>query len=400
MNIKPFSKFDLILIFFAGFLLSISFTYFKELKSTKLQKTLLIPTEKPTIKPTQVPAQAKEVIGFLPSWVVAKKAKIYPSKLTQIIYFGLAVTERGDLVKYRSNKTQVAEWAYFNSEELLRIRKEASSSGTKILLALKNFDNESIDALISNPAAVDRLSGQVENLINEYKLDGINIDFEYVTKTDFPTAKFFNRFLETFIANLKEKNHSLIVSVDLNATGVIKDPAYDLVKIGELADQVILMGYDFHRANSYNAGPVAPIEDEILELSIKRAVDSLRGRIPFDKLILGIPFYGYEWQTINANYKSIAVANTGALATWGRVKDLIANRSNLQINWEEKAKSPWIVYRQSGAIKQIYYENEKSLSAKLDFVKQNELSGIAIWALGYEGNYKEPWKTIENHLNK
>lgn len=344
--------------------------------------------------------QPREVIGFLPSWMVAKKIKVYPQHLTQLIYFGLGVNDNGDLIKYKEDNSSVLEWTYFNSPYFKDVLTQSRENKVKILIAIKNFDNESIDNLVGNQAATYNFTSQIINLINEFELDGVNIDFEYVTKTDFPTAKFFNRFLEILTSEIKAKDSNLIVSVDLNATGVIKDPAYDLVKIGELADQTVLMGYDFHRTGSYNAGPVAPLEADTLEESIGKAVRSLKGRVPSEKLILAIPFYGYEWQTINTNYKSITIPNTGALATYGRVHDLIANRDDVQINWEEKAQSPWLVYRQSRAIKQIYYENTKSIGLKVKFANEQNLAGIAIWALGYEGDYQEPWEVIEDNLRQ
>lgn len=358
------------------------------------------PTPTARADPTIIQYQKREVIGFLPSWMVAKKAAIYPQRLSQLIYFAIGVNDNGDLIKFKEDDSSVLEWTYFNSPYFQQVSQQSRESGIKILVAIKNFDNESIDNLVSSQTATSNFIKQIIHLINEYNLDGVNIDFEYVTDTEFPTVKFFNRFLEILNTKIKENKPSLIVSVDINATAVLKDPAYDMVKIGELADQVILMAYDYHRAGSGRAGPVAPLYEQSNTASIEKSLSSLAGRVPSEKLILGLPFYGYEWQTVNANYKSPTVPNTGALATYRRTHDLIKSRDDVQVNWEEKTQSPWLVYRQSGAIKQIYYENAKSLSAKLDFVDKNNLAGIAIWALGYEGDYQEPWEVIGNTINK
>ena len=66
-------------------------------------------------------------------------------------------------------------------------------------------------------------------------------------------------------------------------------------------------------------------------------------------------------------------------------------RSDIEKHWDSVAKSPWLIYTQSGAIKQIYYENDRSIQAKLDFVKNKNLGGVSLWALVYEGKYKEVW---------
>ena len=339
----------------------------------------------------------KEVIGFLPSWTLAQRATIKPENLTQIIYFGLGVTDDGELIQFTSDGRETSEWKYFKSENFNQIREEAKISGTKILLAIKSFDNETIDRLTSSPTASDRLINSLLTLVERYNLDGINVDFEYVTNVDFPTVKYFNRFLEMLSAKLRGKDSELILSVDVNAQAVLKDKAYDIVKIGEVADQIILMAYDFSRAVSSYAGPVAPLDSPANERNISESIDAFYGRVPIEKIILGIPFYGYEWQTISSNHKAYTVENTGALATYKRVRELIDTRDDEAIIWDDLAKSPWLTYLQNGAIKQIYYEDARSLEEKLKFVKDRGLSGIAIWALGYEGNYQELWEVIKKY---
>lgn len=384
-------------IFVAGFLISATFVMVYSLRSTDSQKVVASAQTKaePTPDVKYVPNKKQEIIAFLPSWVIAKKQKLNLEKLTQLIYFSIKVNSDGSLVKIKDGGEPVLEWQYLNSPEFMQIRKEAEGNNTKILVALNNFDNQEIDQLISDPYATGKFIKEASKLIEEYKLDGINIDFEYVSRTDFPTAKHFNGFLSEVTQSLREKYPDIIISVDLNATAVLVDPAYDMVKIGELADQVILMGYDFHTANSATAGPIAPLHTARGQQgSIEQSLKSLTGRVPDNKTILGIPFYGYEWQTVSENYQSETVRNSGALATWERVHDLLESRDDIQTKWDTKTQSPWIVYKQSGAIKQIYYENRHSLSAKMNFVKQNNLAGIAIWALGYEGDHKEAWDII------
>lgn len=337
----------------------------------------------------------KETIGFLPSWSVANKSKVYPKNLTQIIYFGLNANKDGSITKYNEDNLPVLEWTYFNSDYFKEIRREASESGTKVLLSIKSFDNETIDNIISNQTAANRLAGELLVLIKQYNLDGINIDFEYFTDTAFPTSKYLAKFLGDLSLKLKKENPNLIISIDVNATVVIKDKAYNMTEISKAVDQVIFMGYDYRQQNASRAGPPAPIYGEANEHSIWESVTSLSGRLPESKLILAIPFYGYEWQTYTSKHKSSVVAGSGALATYKRVKNLLKGKSNIIKSWDGISKSPWLSYKQYGAIYQIYYEDDRSISEKIKFANEKNMGGIAIWALGYEGNYTEPWKIIE-----
>lgn len=389
--------------FFIGIfiVLLIIFTYFvlpQNKKSTNLEnKTAITPaTTKSTSQHTN--AIKRETIGFLPSWSVAKKAKVYPKDLTQIIYSGLNVNKVGSIIKYDENNLPVLEWSYFNSPYFEEVRKEASVSGTKVLLSIKSFDNTTIDNITSNPVAANKLTGQLLTLIKQYNLDGINIDFEYFTDTNFPTSKYLAKFLEELSAKLKKDNPKIIISIDVNATVVVRDKAYNMTEISKAVDQVILMAYDYRGQNSIRAGPTAPIDGEINEHSIRESVESLSGRVANNKLILAIPFYGYEWQTFTNKPKSFTIEGSGALATYKRAKELLRERNDIIKSWDDISKSPWLSYIQYGGIYQIYYEDDRSIAEKTKFAKEKNMGGIAIWALGYEGDYIEPWKVIESTL--
>ncbi len=377
------------------------FTYFvlsqnKKTTNSKYTNKTLINT--PVITRSisqQTNAIKRETIGFLPSWSVAKKVKVYPKDLTQIIYSGLNVNKDGSIIKYDENNLPVLEWSYFNSGYFDKIRKEASVSGTKVLLSIKSFDNTTIDDIISNQTAISKLTGGLSALIKQYKLDGINIDFEYFTDTKFPTSKYLPKFLEELSLRLKKDNPKIVVSIDVNATVVVQDKAYNMTAISKAVDQVILMAYDYRQQNSIVSGPPAPIYGEVNEHSIWESVESLSGRVPNNKLILAIPFYGYEWQTFTDKHKSFTIEGSGALATYERVKKLLEERGDIIKSWDDISKSPWLSYMQYGTIKQIYYEDDRSIAEKIKFAKEKNMEGIAIWALGYEGNYVEPWKVIE-----
>ena len=181
---------------------------------------------------------------------------------------------------------------YTEGAEEERTREEASANGTKILLAVKSFDNETIDNITSNPNSTNYLIKQLLNIIKKYSLDGINIDFEYITDSDvkFPTSKYLNGFLEEISQNLKKENPEIIISIDVNATAVLNDNAFNMTRIGRAVDQVIIMAYDYRGQNSIFAGPVAPLYGEQNEHSIWESVHALSGRVEGEKIILAIPF--------------------------------------------------------------------------------------------------------------
>ena len=71
---------------------------------------------------------------------------------------------------------------------------------------------------------------------------------------------------------------------------------------------------------------------------------------------------------------------------------------SVEEHWNENALSPYLTYVEDGETFVLYYEDSRSLSYKLDYVNQLDLGGIAIWALGYEGDSRELWDVINRKL--
>jgi len=68
----------------------------------------------------------------------------------------------------------------------------------------------------------------------------------------------------------------------------------------------------------------------------------------------------------------------------------------LELLWDRNTLTPYGIASSSGQISQIYFENATSMKLKLDFVKSANLGGIAIWALGYEGQDSWVWPIINS----
>lgn len=338
-----------------------------------------------------------QVIGFLPSWTLAQDYDVKTEYLDQIIYFGLGVNEGGEIIKHDDEGKEVLEWHYLNSEKFKEIQKSTKKTNTKLVIAVKNFDNATIDGIISSQSKSNYLIRQIITLLNDYDFDGVNIDFEYFTDVDFPTSQFLNKFLSQLKDELKKNNKNLILSIDVNSTAIYTDKAYDMVKIGEIVDQIIVMGYDYTRAPSKIAGSSSPINAQNDDPSLTKSVESLTGRVQDEKIVLAIPLYGFEWQTYSKNHGSYTVPDSGAIATYKRVKELLNSKLELEIFFDDVSQTPWLIYLQNGAIKQIYYENDQSLRAKADFTSKAKLGGIAVWSMGYEGTHLEPWSIFQKY---
>ena len=66
------------------------------------------------------------------------------------------------------------------------------------------------------------------------------------------------------------------------------------------------------------------------------------------------------------------------------INDQIAAKG-YSVKWSDKNQEPYYTYTaESGASREVWFENADTLKTKLDLVKKYQLAGIAIWRLGFE----------------
>ena len=187
---------------------------------------------------------------------------------------------------------------------------------------------------------------------------GLQIDFENVPPRD---GEVFLSFLKELRAGLGQK----IFSVALPArTRTLRDDVYDYEKIKPLVDYILVMAYDEHWSSS-EPGPIASMD------WCRRVANYAMEIIGPEKLIMGLPFYGRSWGNINANR---AYIHSG-------IEDLM-----LEQNIEKPGRENGIpTFRYVTPLSvTVYYEDEYSLSSRLDMYRNMGINKVGFWRLGQE----------------
>jgi spore germination protein len=348
----------------------------------------------PSTMPT---TQKKVILGFLPYWTI-KTAQI-PTMLTNVGYFSISIDKNGNFVTKQDNYTEPG-WHTYNSPVLDQLRATTTAQHQKLEVLLTMMNADDISTFLQSPAAQQTFQTNLRQFVHSQPIDGINIDFEYVGDvTDQLRTEF-----TTFISDSSQTVHSLDpsaeFSIDVVADSSVRKHLIDIPAVVPFVDHIVAMTYDYYAIPSANSGPVAPVfgsEKNRWNEDIVTDLKSMIQQAPPEKILLGIPFYGYEWRTTSVEPGSPTYPRTGQLATYQRVENLIASQ-NIQEQWDPDALSPFLNYKIGERIQTIFYENSRSLSYKLDLVNHAQLGGIAIWALGYEGNTQELWDVIEQKL--
>lgn len=316
--------------------------------------------------------------GFLPTWMVGK-TRVYGGEVSHLIFLGIESDEEGNLIWDVQSKK-------INGESFLTQKQKTKESEGKVILGVKLFDDKKLKILLSDEVARKNLISQIKEVVDTSDFDGVNLDFEFQNDPLEILGDDFGVFLnELSLEGVGE------ISVDVFANTIIKGNKEKLEKMISKIDYLVVMAYDFSRPGVNYVGAVAPIGSEVGKRNINEVVENyLTFELDKSKLIMAYPLYGYEWKTETADFGSKIKRGWYQMASWNRTKELIKEK-NLTVNWDELSMSPWLSFEEEGEIHQIYFENGRSLKAKIDLVRQNQFKGFGYWALGYEGEETVIW---------
>ncbi len=348
--------------------------------------------------PTHPTLSKKIVYGFLPYWTI-KTAQV-PPQLSHLGYFSVTVDKTGNFVTTFEGNREPG-WRIFTSSDFQDLREHTNMQKQHLEVVITMMDADDITSFLQNPRAQETCLANLKILIKTQPIEGINLDIEYAGEVTESLREKYIAFVQRVATMTKQLDPDFHLSIDVFADSAAKRRIWDISSLAPLVDRIIIMAYDFSRSSSPQSGPVAPLFGSTTkrwDTDITQNLKAFLDVVPAEKIILGIPFYGYEWQTISEDPGALTYPKTGGLATYKRVRKLIADLG-IQERWDTDALSPYLTYKDGYKTQMIYYENSRSLSYKLDLVNQAGLGGIAIWALGYEGETQELWDVIRDKIS-
>lgn len=256
-------------------------------------------------------------------------------------------------------------------------------AGVPIVPSLANITDgswsyEPVARMLHDPQLFERHIAGIVELVKREDYAGIDIDYENLRSTD---REAFTRFVTELGAALHAEGKTLSVALFAKTTDAGYDErnlAQDYAAIGRVADQVRLMAYDFHWATS-PPGPVAPIG------WVRDVIEYAKSQIPPERIVLGVPFYGYDW--VDGRATSVTWLQAFQLATEHRVKTV----------YDAPSQSPWFRYTDGrGRTHEVWFENAVSSKAKFEAARGSGIRGVYLWMYGYEDS--STWTQLKESL--
>ena len=219
---------------------------------------------------------------------------------------------------------------------------------------------------------------QIIKYVEDYKIDGINIDFENMYLKD---KNGFSRFvieLKPALANVGAK-----LSVDVTEPDGSENWSlcFNRNVIGDVADYIVFMAYDQYGRGSNKAGPTAACY--WVERNINKFLS--QEEVKPNKIILGIPLYSVLWKEKDGEVSGTAIPQKN-----------ISIPNGVETTWLEDSKQNYMEYTQGGYTCKMWIEDTEATSQKLDFIKQYNLAGAAFWQKGFED--PNVWNLVEEKL--
>lgn len=295
--------------------------------------------------------------------------------LSELAVFSYGFTTEGDLV-----------YPILDDSELIQITYDYGAIPILTLTPFGpdgRFNNELISALINNETAVENLINNLLAVMSYKGYLGLDIDFEFIKAED-------RQSFVDFVALVTERMNSngYDVSVDLapktSATqqGLLYE-GKDYAALGAVANSVLIMTYEW----GYTYGPpmaVAPIN------KVRQVLDYAVTEIPSEKINMGIPNYGYDWPLPYERgvTRARTIGNVEAVQT--------AIQYGAQIFYDEVAQTPYFNYVTDGVEHEVWFEDARSLQAKMNLVYEYNLRGISYWQIMQL--FRVNWLLIENNF--
>ena len=232
------------------------------------------------------------------------------------------------------------------------------------------FSSDIAHAIFTDMTAQDTLIENILSALRQRGHYGVNLNIEYVYPFD---REGYNNFLRRLSEVLHSRGYYLSTAIapkESDEQYGLLYTAHDYAAHGQYCDRVIIMTYEW--GYTYSAPQaVSPVN------RIRRVLDYAVTKIPSGKILLGFSNYGYNWTLPWKQGRAATVISNTAAANLAA-----ANFSEIKFN--EAAQAPFFNYTDpSGVRHEVWFEDARSVRARLALVSEYNLAGISYWTINY-----------------
>ncbi|HUC35804.1 MAG TPA: glycosyl hydrolase family 18 protein [Acidimicrobiales bacterium] len=312
--------------------------------------------------------QSHEIFGFAPYWTLPDSSGFDLRDLTTLAYFSVDVNADGSISR------SGAGWDGYESQDLADLITRAHEAGDRVVLTASCFDQPTLDALTSNPDAPATLGSSLVSLLGAKNMDGVNFDFEGQGSQD---QAGLDRLISEVSTTLRKADPHWQVTMDTYGSSA-GDPEgfYDVGGLAPSVDAFFVMGYDM-------GAPATPSPTAALTgpgFNDLDALEQYTSVVPASKVILGVPYYGYDWPTAGPA-QGDAATGPATPVSYSQI-----GAAGHPVYWDPATQTPWTSYQVGTQWYQTWFDDATSLALKAQLANSYHIAGLGVWALGMDGN--------------
>ena len=280
--------------------------------------------------------------------------------LTYMTVFTYGIEDDGELIEV-------------DDDEIIELAREYGVAPVMLVSTLGEngkFSSDVAERVLGDVDVRNTLIEEIATTLSRKRYVGVDVDFEYIPAE---YADAYAQFIRALRARLEPLGFFVFVSLAPKTSDTQEGLLYeghDYAALGEAADRAFIMTYEWGYRYSE---PMAVSPYNKVEEVVRYAVS----RIPNDKLILGVPNYGYNWKLpfVQGESRAYSLGNAQAVD--------LAREKRAAIEFDMTAAAPHFNYydRVNGRAEEheVWFEDADSVASLISLVESYGLDGVGIW---------------------
>jgi spore germination protein len=267
---------------------------------------------------------------------------------------------------------------------------QAQAAGVTPMMVVSNleeggFSGELGSIILNDQEVQNRLLDNIIATARQQGFRDIHFDFEFLRPQD---REAYNQFLRRAAERIH--NEGWLISTALAPkirAGQVGQwyEAHDYRAHGQIVDFVVIMTYEW----GYSGGPpmaVSPLPN------VRQVLEYALTEIPAGKIMMGQNLYGYDWTLPYVRGGPFA----RSLSPQAAIRLAAERGVPIQYDWE--AQAPFFTYYDDQRRQHVvWFEDARSIAAKIALVKELRLRGISYWKLGLP--FPQNWELLRDRFN-
>ncbi len=308
----------------------------------------------------------------------AENLRQYPlDKLTHVIYSFLKI--QNDTLTFRDSLQMQ------NVQKIVALKAEHPQ--LKVMVSVGGWGGcAPCSGLFDSVARRTTFVKTAVQLLKDYNIDGLDLDWEYPAIEGYPGHQFLPQDKNNFTALVKElraeMGNELLLSFAAGGFTQYLEQSIDWDAVTPKIDFINLMTYDLVGGYSKVTGHHTALADYMPgQQSTTQCVNwLLNKKLPTGKLIIGAAFYARVWQNVaDTNHGLYQSGNFLQGVSYKNFDNFFTDSMGFKNYWDKKAKAPY----QYSASKNLFatFDDPKSIGEKTKFVRRKKLGGVMFWEL-------------------